>query len=43
MELASAIKMALKDQVNITILEAADTPLKQVLGEKVGKVLQTLG
>ena len=42
MELASAIKMALKDQVNITILEATDAPLKNVLGEKVGKVLQTL-
>lgn len=42
MELASALKMALKDQVNITILEATDTPLKQVLGDKVGKVLQTL-
>lgn len=42
MELASAIKMALKDQVNITILEATDAPLKNVLGEKVGRVLQTL-
>lgn len=34
--------MTLKDQVNITILESADTPLKNVLGDKVGKVLQTL-
>ena len=42
MELASALKMALKDQVNITILEATDTPLKHVLGDKVGKVLQKL-
>lgn len=43
MELASAIKMALNDQVNVTILEATDTPLKHVLGDKVGKVLQALG
>jgi NAD(P)H-nitrite reductase large subunit len=42
MELASALKMALKDQVNITILEANDTPLKHILGDKVGKVLQAL-
>lgn len=42
MEMASAIKLALKDQVNITVLEVADTPLKNILGEKVGKVLQTL-
>lgn len=34
--------MTLKDQVNITILESADTPLKNVLGDKVGRVLQTL-
>ena len=42
MELASALKTALKDQVNITLLEAADVPLKRVLGEKVGKVWQNL-
>lgn len=42
MELASALKMALKDQVNITILEANDTPLKHILGHKVGKVMQAL-
>ena len=42
MELASAIKMALKEQVNITILEANQAPLMNVLGDKVGKVLQTL-
>lgn len=35
--------MALKDQVNITVLEANEAPLKYVLGDKVGKVLQTLG
>lgn len=36
METASAIKMALKDEVNVTILEGSDTPLKHVLGKEVG-------
>ena len=41
MEIASAVKTTLKD-LNITVLEGQSTPLKHVLGDKVGKVLQRL-
>lgn len=42
MELASALKLALKDQVNITILESNETPLKHILGDRVGRMMQSL-
>lgn len=41
MEIASSVRAALKD-LNVTVLEGQSTPLKHVLGEKVGKVLQRL-
>lgn len=41
MEIASSIRLGLKD-LNVTVLEGQSTPLKQVLGDKVGGVLQKL-
>ena len=41
MEIASSIRLGLKD-LNVTVLEGQSTPLKHVLGDKVGKVLQNL-
>ena len=42
MEVASAVKMALKDAVDVTVLEGQNVPLQHVLGEKVGTVLKDL-
>ena len=41
MEIASSIRAGLKD-LNVTILEGQSTPLRHVLGDDIGKVLQTL-
>ena len=41
MEIASSIRLGLKD-LNVTVLEGQSTPLRHVLGDKVGKVLQNL-
>ena len=42
MEAASAIKLQLKDAVNVTVIERASTTLEHVLGKNVGKVLEDL-
>lgn len=42
METASAIKAALKDQVNVTVIEGRDVPLSHVLGTELGNVLSQL-
>lgn len=41
MEIASSIRLGLKD-LNVTVLEGQSTPLKHILGDKVGGVLQKL-
>ena len=41
-ETASAIKMALKENINVTILEQGETPLQHVVGKDVGQVIQGL-
>lgn len=41
MEIASSVRASLKD-LNVTVLEGQSTPLKHVLGDKIGKVLQKL-
>lgn len=41
MEIASAVRASMKD-LKVTVVEAQSTPLKHVLGDKVGKVLQNL-
>ena len=41
-ETASAIKAALKEKVNVTVLEQANAPLAHVLGAQVGSVLSDL-
>ena len=41
MEIASAVRLTLKD-LNVTVIEGQSTPLKHVLGDKIGKVLQKL-
>lgn len=41
MEIASSVRAALKD-LNVTVIEGQSTPLKHILGDKIGKVLQTL-
>lgn len=40
-ELSSALKMELKDKVNVTLVEGAKTPFERVFGEQVGKSLQS--
>ena len=40
-EIASVVRTTLKD-LNVTVLEGQSTPLKHVLGDKVGNVLQSL-
>lgn len=42
MEVASAVKTALKEGVNVTVLEGQKVPLQHVLGEQVGVVLKEL-
>ncbi len=41
MEIASSIRLGMKD-LNVTIVEGQSTPLKHILGDKVGTVLQKL-
>lgn len=41
MEIASSIRLGMKD-LNVTIVEGQSTPLKHILGDKVGGVLQKL-
>lgn len=41
MEIASSIRAGMKD-LNVTIVEGQSTPLKHILGDEVGKVLQKL-
>lgn len=42
MEVASAIKLTLKDQVNVTVIDQSSTPLENVVGKDVGGVLAKL-
>ncbi len=42
MEVASAIKLTLKDQVNVTVVDQASVPLERVVGKDVGAVLRKL-
>ena len=42
MEVASAIKLTLKDQVNVSVIDQAGTPLERVVGKEVGEVLRKL-
>lgn len=41
-ETASSIKAALKDKVNITLIEQAKTPLEHIFGAQIGNVLSDL-
>lgn len=40
LELSSALKLELKDKVNITILESQNTPLERILGPEIGKSIE---
>lgn len=42
MELASAIKAALKENINVTILEQGAVPLETIVGKDVGNVVAQL-
>lgn len=42
MEVASAIKMQFKENINVTVVEKLDTPLKHIVGKDVGGVLSEL-
>lgn len=39
-ELSSALKMEMKDKVNVTLVEANKVPFQRVFGEQIGQSLQ---
>lgn len=42
MELSSALKMELKDKVDVTIVESLHTPFQRAFGPEVGKAVSAL-
>jgi hypothetical protein len=42
MELASTIKLYLKDKINVNVIDQVSVPLELTVGKDVGKVLQKL-
>lgn len=42
MEVASAIKLTLKENINVTVVDSAGSPLERVVGKDIGEVLRKL-
>lgn len=42
MEVASAIKLQFKENINVTVVERMETPLKHIVGKDIGGVLADL-
>lgn len=42
MEVASAIKLTLKEKINVTVVDQASVPLELAVGKEVGGILQKL-
>lgn len=42
MELASAIKLQLKENINVNVVDQASVPLEAAVGKEIGEVLKKL-